>query len=137
MTKQEDMKAPELTDTEAIEVWLQTEVAAAYKKLKADPSIALTPEQVCAFLAETRKRKEGRGQHSSGVPARNSRKLLLALRVLNAAKEIFGEEELPITWLVNKQLSGFNQKTAWELIEAGRTEDVLQYLKSYSAGFVG
>lgn len=59
------------------------------------------------------------------------------LRVLSAAQELFGEDTLPIAWLLNEPLSAFRFKTAWELIEAGRTEDVLAHLNSYSAGFVG
>ena len=57
--------------------------------------------------------------------------------VLNAAKEACGEAEFPIAWLLNEPLSVFRQKTAWELIKAGRTEDVVAYLHSCSAGFVG
>lgn len=57
--------------------------------------------------------------------------------VLNAAKEAFGEAGFPIAWLLNEPLSVFHQKTAWELIEAGRTDDVLAYLNSYAAGFLG
>jgi hypothetical protein len=59
------------------------------------------------------------------------------LRVLNAAKEVFAQTELPIAWLLNEPLSAFRHKTAFELIAAGRTEAVLEYLNSFSAGFVG
>lgn len=41
----------------AIERWLHTEVAAAYDELKADPSRALTPDEVRAALAEARHRR--------------------------------------------------------------------------------
>ena len=41
----------------ALETWLQTEVAAAYDELKADPSKGRSPEQVLASLkAETERR---------------------------------------------------------------------------------
>ena len=59
------------------------------------------------------------------------------LRVLSAAKEVFGQTELPIAWLLNEPLSAFRQKTAFELISEGRTEAVLGYLNTFSAGFVG
>lgn len=59
------------------------------------------------------------------------------LRVLNEARGIIDPEVSPIAWMLNEPLSTFRQKTAWELIEAGRTEDVLAYLHSHSAGFVG
>lgn len=41
----------------AIERWLRTDVAAAYDELKADPSKALTPDQVRASLAAARRRR--------------------------------------------------------------------------------
>ncbi len=40
----------------ALETWLHTEAAAAYDKLKADPSRALSIDQVRQHLAERRKR---------------------------------------------------------------------------------
>lgn len=39
--------------------------------------------------------------------------------------------------LKNYPLSDFDQKTAFELIEAGRADDVVAYLESSRAGFVG
>ena len=42
---------------QAIDHWLRTEVASAYGKLKADPSRALTPEQVRTSLAAARRRR--------------------------------------------------------------------------------
>jgi putative addiction module CopG family antidote len=45
----------------AIERWLRTEVVAAYDELKADPSKALTPDQVRTALAEARNRRVARG----------------------------------------------------------------------------
>lgn len=41
----------------AIERWLRSEVAAAYDEIKANPSKALTPDEVRASLAEARKRR--------------------------------------------------------------------------------
>ena len=45
----------------AIDRWLRTEVVAAYDELKADPSKALTPDQVRAALAGARNRRVARG----------------------------------------------------------------------------
>ena len=39
----------------ALDTWLRTEVAAAYDKLKADPSRALSVDQVRQHLADKRK----------------------------------------------------------------------------------
>jgi putative addiction module CopG family antidote len=46
-----------LARDQAIEKWLRTEVVAAYDELKADPSRALTIEQVRASLAAARRRR--------------------------------------------------------------------------------
>jgi len=40
-------------------------------------------------------------------------------------------------FLQNYPLIDFGRKTALELIEAGRTDDVVSYLESFRAGFVG
>ena len=37
---------------EAIETWLRTEVAAAYDELRADPSLAISSDEMRAHLAE-------------------------------------------------------------------------------------
>ena len=50
-----------LARDQAIEQWLQTEVASAYDKLKADPTRALAPKQLRASLAKTRARRDARG----------------------------------------------------------------------------
>lgn len=42
----------------AVETWLRTEVVAAYDQLKADPSSALTIEQVRASLTAARERRK-------------------------------------------------------------------------------
>ncbi|EIM04295.1 hypothetical protein UUC_03705 [Rhodanobacter denitrificans] len=59
------------------------------------------------------------------------------VRVLNAARGISCDAELPAAWLLDEPLAAFKYKTAFELIQAGRTEDVLRYLNSFSGGFVG
>lgn len=46
-----------LAKDRAIEHWLQTEVAAAYDELKADPSKALTMDEVRASLIAARRRR--------------------------------------------------------------------------------
>lgn len=46
-----------LARDQAIEKWLRTEVVAAYDELKADPSRALTIEQVRTSLAAARRRR--------------------------------------------------------------------------------
>jgi len=45
---------------QAIEQWLQTEVASAYDRLKTDPSRALTPRQLRASLSKARAQRDAR-----------------------------------------------------------------------------
>lgn len=59
------------------------------------------------------------------------------LRVLSEARDVIDPSVGAVGWLLNEPLPAFRRKTPWELIEAGRTEDVLDYLRSYSAGYVG
>lgn len=47
---------------EAFENWLRTEVAAAYDELKADPSRALSVDQVRQHLADKRSRASSTGK---------------------------------------------------------------------------
>lgn len=46
---------------QAIEQWLQREVASAYDKLKADPSRSITPKRLRASLAKARATRDARG----------------------------------------------------------------------------
>jgi len=45
---------------QAIEQWLQTEVASTYDRLKTDPSQALTPRQLRASLSKARAQRDAR-----------------------------------------------------------------------------
>jgi uncharacterized protein (DUF2384 family) len=59
------------------------------------------------------------------------------LRVLSAATEAFGSREVALSWMRNEPVPAFRHKTALDLIREGRTEAVVSYLESVSAGFVG
>ena len=59
------------------------------------------------------------------------------LRVLSAATEAFGDRDIALTWTRNEPVAAFRHKTALDLVREGRTEDVISYLDSISAGFLG
>lgn len=59
------------------------------------------------------------------------------LRTLVAAEEVFGDQNTAVAWMRNEPLSPFAHRTALDLINEGRTDDVVDYLGSISAGFVG
>ena len=59
------------------------------------------------------------------------------LRVLSAATEAFGNRDVALSWMRNEPVPVFRHKTALDLVREGRTEAVVSYLESISAGSVG
>lgn len=59
------------------------------------------------------------------------------IRALEVATDLNGDPEYALFLLKNSPLRSFSYKTALELIEGSRTDDVVGYLESLSAGYVG
>ncbi len=59
------------------------------------------------------------------------------IRVLRAASDISGNVPKTLFWYRNEPLPVFGYKTAERLVEEGRTDDVIRYLSSLSAGAAG
>ena len=59
------------------------------------------------------------------------------VRVLQAAVDLGNDPKTALYHIRNSPIRSFEYKTALEMIEAGRTNDVVDYLQSLSAGFVG
>ena len=57
-------------------------------------------------------------------------------RVLIYAESVFGDRATSMAWL-DQSLPTFHERTPRQLIEDGRTQDVLNYLASIESGFVG
>lgn len=57
-------------------------------------------------------------------------------RIVAAAESISGDRAKAIEWL-KQPLATFGGKTALQLIDEGRTNDVIGYLESIESGFVG
>jgi len=60
-----------------------------------------------------------------------------AVRVLWAAIDLGNDPKTALYHVKNSPIRSFENKTAWEMIAAGRTDDVVAYLRSLSAGYVG
>ena len=60
-----------------------------------------------------------------------------ALRAIKAATDVSGDVDRALFWYRNQPLAPFGYKTAEQLVIAGRTEDLLRYLVSLSAGAAG
>jgi len=63
--------------------------------------------------------------------------LLTARRVLQAAVDLGNDPKTALYHVKNFPIRSFEYKTALEMIEAGRSDDVVGYLESLSAGYVG
>ena len=60
-----------------------------------------------------------------------------ALRVIKAGTDVTGDVDRALFWYRNQPLAPFGYKTAEQLITAGRTEDLLKYMASLTAGAAG
>jgi len=59
------------------------------------------------------------------------------MRVLSAATAIQPDPQRAVFLIKNEPIPAFHHKTLLQLIQAGRTEDAIDYLESISTGFVG
>lgn len=61
------------------------------------------------------------------------------LRITDALRQLNPEADADrlATWIADLQLPAFGGKTAHDLAASGRAQDVLDYLASFQAGFVG
>lgn len=60
-----------------------------------------------------------------------------ALRVIKAGTDVTGDVARALFWYRNQPLAPFGYKTAEQLVAAGRTEDLLKYVASLTAGAAG
>lgn len=59
------------------------------------------------------------------------------MRVVSAATSIQPDPQRAIFLVKNEPIPAFRHKTLLQVVQAGRTEDAIDYLESISAGFVG
>jgi hypothetical protein len=57
--------------------------------------------------------------------------------VIYVALDASGDADRALDWFRNTPLSCFDGRTAYQLVRDGRTEDVLRYLASLEAAWVG
>lgn len=60
-----------------------------------------------------------------------------AIRVLGAAADINGSLPDALFWFRNEPIDVFGYENAEKLVSNGRAEDLLRYLRSLQAGFLG
>jgi len=59
------------------------------------------------------------------------------VRVLQAAVDLGNDPTTALRNIKNYPIRSFGNKTALDMVEEGRTDDVVAYLQSLSAGYVG
>lgn len=60
-----------------------------------------------------------------------------ATAVLDAAERVCGSRVQARTWFHNEPIDVFDNQTAEQLVAAGRSENLLRYLRSLEAGWLG
>lgn len=60
-----------------------------------------------------------------------------SLRVIRAATDIAGSVEKTIFWFKNNPIPTFNYKTPLDLVSERRTEELIRYVQSLQAAFIG
>jgi len=111
--------------------------------LESPGSAFLSPTKVASRLSlQLQELADSAHVHRNTLTARPQspkvQELLRAiLRVLSAATEAFGDQDVALSWMRNEPVSAFRHKTALDLVREGRTEAVVIYLESISVGFIG
>lgn len=58
-------------------------------------------------------------------------------RILRAATELNGDPAVALDWYRCERIAVFDDETPEQLVNEGRTDDLLRYLRSLEAGFAG
>ena len=56
------------------------------------------------------------------------------LRILTLAKEMAGDEQRAVFWFKHQPIPGWAGKTAYDLVQEGRADQVLAYLEAVKSG---
>ena len=56
------------------------------------------------------------------------------LRILTLAKEMAGDEQRAVIWFEHQPIPGWAGKTAYDLVQEGRADQVLAYLEAVKSG---
>ena len=71
--------------------------------------------------------------HDTNLPLINPNAARVA-RIISVAAELVGDQQRAIIWFLHQPLSGFDNKTAKELVAAGHADAVLEHLATLSDG---
>ena len=111
--------------------------------LRFDDTLSLSPMRVADALSlPLQDLAATAGVHRNTVRAhpespRLQHYLREMLRVMSAASASQSDFNRVLFWFKNVPISSFDHKTAYQLIAEGRTDDVVAYLESIQAGYVG
>ena len=56
------------------------------------------------------------------------------LRILTLAKEMAGDQQRAVIWFEHQPIPGWAGKTAYDLVQEGRADQVLAYLEAVKSG---
>ena len=56
------------------------------------------------------------------------------LQILTLAKEMAGDEQRAVFWFKHQPIPGWAGKTAYDLVQEGRADQVLAYLEAVKSG---
>ena len=56
------------------------------------------------------------------------------LQILTLAKEMAGDEQRAVIWFKHQPIPGWAGKTAYDLVQEGRADQVLAYLEAVKSG---
>jgi uncharacterized protein (DUF2384 family) len=59
------------------------------------------------------------------------------LRILELAKQMAGDEQRASTWSKHQPIPGWAGKTAYDLVQEGKADQVLTYLEAVKSGVYG
>jgi uncharacterized protein (DUF2384 family) len=65
---------------------------------------------------------------------RTQRRLRELVEILNKVEPRFGSELMAYAWLRSEPLSGFDGRTAMQLVQEGKAQQVLDYIDAVDAG---
>jgi len=56
------------------------------------------------------------------------------LRILKMAEELAGDEQRAVIWFEEQPIPGWDGKTAYDLVQGGKADQVLDYLETVKSG---
>ncbi|MEO0669876.1 MAG: MbcA/ParS/Xre antitoxin family protein [Pseudomonadota bacterium] len=94
-------------------------------------SLRTSAEEVAQTVGLGKDAVQRRARISS---AKTQRRLRELVEVLNKVQPRFGSDLIAYAWFRSEPLAGFDGRTAMQLVQAGRAQQVLDYIDAVDAG---